>query len=98
MYTPRDIIETIVSDDQDIRNRSIEELLSGQSTKQLLVIAREIETFRECSDNLYQRVRAALFLFFLYRFYLMDGPMLSLWAGLTTRAFSILLTESLSTP
>jgi len=70
VYTPRDIIETIVSDDQAVRNRSIEELLSGQSTKQLLVIAREIESFRECADNLYQRVRAALFLFFLYRFYL----------------------------
>jgi len=70
VYTPRDVIETIVSDDQDVRNRSIQEMLSGHSTKQLLAIARELESFRKRSDNLYQRVRASLFLFFLYRFYL----------------------------
>ena len=70
VYTSRDIIETIVSNDQEVRNRSIEELLSGQSTRQLLAIARELERFRKRASNLYQRVRASLFLFFLYRFYL----------------------------
>ena len=68
LYTPEEIIAAIVSNDAAVRNRSIEDLLAGHTAGQLLVIAGELESFRTGSDNLYHRVRASLFLFFLYRF------------------------------
>ena len=63
------IIETITSEIPEIRNRSVEELLEGESSQSLLNLARELEAFlRECG-NLYQRVRVCFFLFAIYRFY-----------------------------
>ena len=64
------IIETITSERPEIRNRSVEELLEGESSQSLLDLAQELEAFlRECG-NLYQRVRACFFLFAIYRFYI----------------------------
>jgi galactokinase/mevalonate kinase-like predicted kinase len=64
------IIETIISERPEIRNRSVEELLEGESSQSLLNLAVELEAFlRECG-NLYQRVRVCFFLFAIYRFYI----------------------------
>ncbi len=68
-----DLIETITSEDDALRNRSIESLLQNKNKDELLKLAEELETFRRSSDNLYHKVRASLFLFVIYRFYLQSN-------------------------
>ena len=64
------LIETITSSDITIRNRSIRDLLQNKDKNQLIKFAGELESFRLRSENLYHKVRASLFLFVIYRFYL----------------------------
>ncbi len=64
------LIETIVSEKDSLRNRSIDSLLKNKNKNQLLKLAGELESFRESCKNLYHKVRASLFLFVIYRFYL----------------------------
>jgi len=64
------LIETIVSEDVSVRNRSIDLLLKQIDNDNLLKIAGELEEFRRSSNNLYHKVRACLFLYIIYRFYL----------------------------
>jgi hypothetical protein len=66
------LIETITSEDELIRNRSITSLLEGRQRDELLRLAFELESFRKTTTNLYHRVRACLFLYVIYRFYLQD--------------------------
>ncbi|MFH1998361.1 MAG: UTP--glucose-1-phosphate uridylyltransferase, partial [Planctomycetota bacterium] len=66
------IIDTLISEEAGIRNRSIESLLKGLSREELLMTAEGLEIFRHVSDNLYHKVRAALFISALYRFHLID--------------------------
>ncbi len=65
-----DLIETITSKDDSLRNRSINSLLKGKSKDELLKSAGLLEEFRVSSSNLYYKVRASLFLFVIYRHYL----------------------------
>jgi hypothetical protein len=69
-----DLIETIISSDNNVRNRPVNTLLSGKSSDELLKAAKELEEFRKSSDNLYHKVRASLFLFVIYRFKLTESP------------------------
>lgn len=71
------LIETILSGSDSDRNRSIESLLYGYNSDDLLNTAIELESFRKASKNLYQHVRASLFLFFIYRFRLLNEPLFS---------------------
>ncbi len=71
-----ELIETIVSEDDNLRHRSIHFLLKGKSKDDLLTFADELETFRKSVNNLYYRVRASLFLFVIYRFYLQENKKL----------------------
>ena len=68
-----ELIETIVSEDDNLRHRSINFLLKGNSKDGLLKLTAELEAFRKSADNLYHRVRASLFLFVIYRFYLQEN-------------------------
>jgi hypothetical protein len=61
------LIETIVSEDDTFRNRSINILLEGKNKDTLLRLAEEVEAFRISSNNLYHKVRSSLFLFVLLR-------------------------------
>ena len=70
---PRALIDVITSPDPAIRNRSIDALLDGQTPTAILGACRELERFRRGADNLYERVRACMFLFAAYRFYLMEA-------------------------
>ena len=63
------LIETIISEDAAVRNRTAEDLLAGKSPEQLLQLTSELETFRQTAANIYQRVRACLLIFAAYRFY-----------------------------
>jgi UDP-N-acetylglucosamine pyrophosphorylase len=69
-----ELIETIISSDNNVRNRPINTLLSGKSSVELLRSAKELEDFRKSSGNLYHKVRASLFLFVIYRFNLAESP------------------------
>ncbi|MBI5049837.1 MAG: UTP--glucose-1-phosphate uridylyltransferase [Nitrospirae bacterium] len=68
-----ELIETITSEDISLRNRSIDSLLKNKNTDELLKSAEELEDFRKTVNNLYHKVRASLFLFVIYRFYLQEN-------------------------
>jgi hypothetical protein len=67
------LIETIVSNDEALRNRSITSLLKNRTCDELLNDADELEQFRTSTSNLYHKVRASLFLFVIYRFHLLNS-------------------------
>ncbi len=66
-------VETITSSDPNIRDRPFSELCEGMSAEDLLEACHELETFRSQAENLYDRVRASLFLFAAHRFYLTES-------------------------
>ncbi len=70
----RVLIETITSQDPAVRNRSLHALLETMPPAQILDECEALDAFRRSSDNLYERVRACLFLFAAYRFHLQDAP------------------------
>lgn len=68
------LIETITSTDPNHRDRSLWSLVEGLGTREILDHCETLERFRRGSTNLYERVRASLFLHALYRFALQDAP------------------------
>ncbi len=67
-------LHTLTSRDAAERNRPFAELAAGMSTAELLQACEELDSFRRQADNLYERVRAAQFLYAAYRFQLMESP------------------------
>lgn len=65
-------IDTIISTDPLVRNRSFSDLCSNMSTSDLLRSFHELDAFRKSSPNLYERVRACIFLYAGYRFFLLQ--------------------------
>ncbi|MDQ1258159.1 MAG: hypothetical protein QG656_2768, partial [Candidatus Hydrogenedentes bacterium] len=61
------------------------------STRELLDACEQLERFRRQSDNLYERVRATLFLYAAYRFYLMESPDVPETGSVPYEGFSDLL-------
>ena len=66
-------LATITSTDPSIRNRSVTEIADALDYQRLDLSVKDLEQFRRSSDNLYDRVRASMFLAHLYRFYLMEA-------------------------
>lgn len=66
-------IDTIATTAQDKRNLSFAALCSGLGPAELETACNNLEQFRRDSDNLYERVRATLFLYAAYRFRLMEA-------------------------
>ncbi|MBX2840865.1 MAG: UTP--glucose-1-phosphate uridylyltransferase [Flammeovirgaceae bacterium] len=66
-------IATITSQDPEIRNQSFFDLCKNDSIKSLAKDLDELEKFRRTTENLYERVRACLFLYAGYRFVLADS-------------------------
>ncbi len=64
------LIEIILSEDDSIRNRSLESVCKGASVDQLLAHAGVLDDFRRVESNLYHRVRALFFLSAIYRYHL----------------------------
>jgi hypothetical protein len=62
--------ELITSPDEQVRNQALDAACAGMSLAELLAEADALDVFRRQSDNLYQRVRALLFLHALHRFHL----------------------------
>jgi len=66
-------IETITSTDAAKRNASFFEISRKLSNKELLQALRELDDFRKSTPNLYDKVRAILFLYAGFRFFLMES-------------------------
>jgi UDP-N-acetylglucosamine pyrophosphorylase len=66
-------IETITSQNTSLRDRSFQELCSGLQKNQTLTFLRELEDFRKETPNLYEKVRASIFLYAGFRFVLLDS-------------------------
>lgn len=64
------ILETITSDSESIRNRSLESFCREATRDELMAAAEELDGFRRQEENLYFRVRALFFLAAIYRYYL----------------------------
>ena len=67
-------IETITSIDPEKRNRSFYEISGTFSANDLLKALLELEDFRKATPNLYDKVRAILFLYAGFRFFLIKSP------------------------
>jgi hypothetical protein len=63
-------VRTIVSTEPAVRDRSLESLCRGASTEDLLAGCAALEQARHASANLYERVRALVFLAAIHRYYL----------------------------
>ena len=66
-------IHTIKSQDPHTRHISFHTLCEGLSADQLNVYFAELEQFRKNTENLYEKVRASIFLYAGYRFFLLDS-------------------------
>ena len=64
------LIETITSDKDSIRNRSLDEVCASADLSKLLSLCDELDQFWRASENLYHRVRAMFFLSSIYRYYM----------------------------
>ncbi|HOE63607.1 MAG TPA: UTP--glucose-1-phosphate uridylyltransferase [Candidatus Sumerlaeota bacterium] len=73
----KSLVEIITSRDPEIRNISLRKICRSLDTRALLAACDDLENFRKTSDNLYERVRAALFLYAAHRFFLMDSTDIS---------------------
>ena len=67
-------IATITADEPAVRDRAIGALVAGMTTAEVLAAAEGLEAFRRESKNLYERVRASIFLHWLYRYRVQDAP------------------------
>lgn len=66
-------IETITAAEPAKRNRSFYEISQKLSTKELLAALRELDQFRKTTPSLYDKVRAILFLYAGFRFFLQES-------------------------
>ncbi|WP_324673260.1 UTP--glucose-1-phosphate uridylyltransferase [Hymenobacter sp. GOD-10R] len=66
-------IETIVSTDSAKRDRSFYDISKQLSAKELLANLRELDEFRKTTPSLYDKVRAILFLYAGFRFFLQES-------------------------
>ncbi|HOA74735.1 MAG TPA: UTP--glucose-1-phosphate uridylyltransferase [Phycisphaerae bacterium] len=67
------LVDTITSSDPQIRNRPLAGLLARLSVTEILGECEELERFRRGCENLYERVRACLFLAAAYRFHIQEA-------------------------
>ncbi|MEZ4773938.1 MAG: UTP--glucose-1-phosphate uridylyltransferase [Bacteroidia bacterium] len=84
-------LETIVSNDREKQNQSFFSLAAQMPLPQLLQSLAEVDQFRMHSESLYHRVRACLFLYAGYRFFVQEHPDLPRTGNLPSEGFADLL-------
>lgn len=84
-------IETITSIKPEIRDLSFQEICKGLSVGKLLEFMKELDDFRKTTANLYERVRASIFLYAGFRFHLMQSPQFPSTGVIPTDGFENLL-------
>jgi len=67
-----DLISIITATDPALRNQPLETACGELSLDALLQECAGLDAFRRRSENLYERVRALLFLYAIHRFHLPD--------------------------
>jgi hypothetical protein len=67
---PGKLVPIITSPDPAVRNQSLDAFCHAAALPELLAECTELEVFRRRSENLYERVRALLFLYAIHRFHL----------------------------
>lgn len=87
-------IDTITSQEPHIRDRSFQELCDGQTRLQMIRSFKELEEFRKHTQNLYEKVRASIFLFTGYRFYLLDPKVITSQGKIPVQGFKNLLNRN----
>jgi hypothetical protein len=65
-----ELIAVITSSDPSVRDRSLDSFCRAATLEQLLAECAALDRFRRASDNLYERVRALLFLYAIHRFHI----------------------------
>src|SRR4051812_7249840 len=60
----------ITASDPAVRNESLDAFCRKATLSELLAECEDLESFRERSQNLYERVRALFFLYAIHRFHL----------------------------
>jgi hypothetical protein len=68
------LVGIITSDNSQERDQSVDNWCQNATLAELLAESAELEAFRHKSDNLYERVRATLFLYDIHRFHLPAKP------------------------
>jgi hypothetical protein len=71
---PAKPVQIITSPDPAVRNQSLDAFCQAATLPELLAECAELEAFRRSSENLYERVRALLFLYAIHRFHLPLKP------------------------
>ncbi|MEM6469525.1 MAG: UTP--glucose-1-phosphate uridylyltransferase [Planctomycetota bacterium] len=66
----RPLIDCIISDDDAVRNQSLESFAANRDGDQLWQAAEALDAFRREESNLYHRVRALFFLSAIHRYHL----------------------------
>src|SRR5947209_14213194 len=86
-------IETITSTDPAKRNRSFFETSRELSATELLAALRELDAFRKSTKSLYDKVRAILFLYAGFRFFLENNKAVPSTGKLPYSGFDDLLSR-----
>ena len=73
MTLGRFLVDAITSQDPALRDRSLKALIADATTTDLIRACDELEGFRQGAENLYERVRASLFLHAIYRYGVQDS-------------------------
>ena len=84
-------IETITSTDPAKRDRDFYALCKGLSAKEMLRNLRELDQFRKTTPSLYDKVRAILFLYAGFRFFLQESPEIPAVGSISYAGFEDLL-------
>ncbi|MGK7397485.1 MAG: UTP--glucose-1-phosphate uridylyltransferase [Candidatus Cyclobacteriaceae bacterium M3_2C_046] len=85
------LLEAITSSDPEIRNTSFFELASRRSYKELLADIEGLDQFRQQTPNLYDKVRASLFIYAAYRFFLVQSDKIPSEGTIPFKGFENLL-------
>jgi len=86
-------LETIQSEQPEIRNRSFKALAAQVPPRELLKALDQLDEFRKKTTNLYERVRASMYLYAAYRYLLMDNPAFDNEGTLPSDGFNDLLSR-----
>lgn len=74
MAEPSLLIATITARNPALRDRSLADLIRGLPAGRILAECEALEQFRRGTANLYERVRASIFLHAIYRYTLQESP------------------------
>lgn len=85
------LTEIITSEDPQVRDRSLDAWAARASFADLVAECAALESFRGGCDNLYERVRASIFLYAIHRFHLPNKPELPVGGRLPFESYLLLL-------